>query len=262
MLVLIQLLCGLNFYVCICLQETMSCWISLLPVPIARSSWCKHVLYCTFYVCTISSSVLTIDCFVSMCQALLCWPFFSIVLVLCASFDIGIVHLHIYIYTCVCMRNLYWCEKCPCQIIYCAARFVLWTCMFLFFYRVFKHLIRISKANTSSLALHLLFKSMCIYVHMCTHLKSIWKFCAFTPMYFCVLYLQPRPTAKCIWGCPIGRGAGELNCWGILLKYIPSRAIRPFALKLTLSPDNLGSVAVGQRSARGAKMTAFNIEPH
>ena len=113
MLVLIQLLCGLNFYVCICfswkeeLQETMSCWISLLPVPIARSSWCKHVLYCTFYVCTISSSVYN-DCFVSMCQALLCWPFFSIVLVLCASFDIGIVHLQIYIYihVCVCVISI------------------------------------------------------------------------------------------------------------------------------------------------------------
>ena len=87
MLVLIQPLCGLNFYVCICfswkegLQETMSCWISLLPVPIARSSWCKHVLYCTFYVCTISSSVLTVlfpcvkHCFVDLFSRL---PWFSV----------------------------------------------------------------------------------------------------------------------------------------------------------------------------------------
>lgn len=57
---------------------------------------------------------------------------------------------------------------------------------------------------------------------MCTHLKSIWKFCAFTPMYFCVLYLQPRPAAKCIWGCPIGRGAGELNCWVHTIKGHPA----------------------------------------
>ena len=106
-----------------------------------------------------------------MCQALLCWPFFSIALVLCASFDIGIVHLHIYIYTCVCMRNLYWCEKCPCQIIYCAARFVLWTCMFLFLSRI-----QTPHPHIKGEYLFTCFApAFQIYVYICTYVYTLEK---------------------------------------------------------------------------------------
>ena len=195
MLVLIQLLCGLNFYVCICfswkegLQETMSCWISLLPVPIARSSWCKHVLYCTFYVCTISSSVLTIDCFVSMCQALLCWPFFSIVLVLCASFDIGIVHLHIYIYIHVCV--------CVISIGAKNAHVKLFTVLLDLFCDHACSCFFIAYSNTSSayqrrIPLHLLctcFSNLCVYMYICVH---TWK-----------AYENSARLLQCIFACYI-----------------------------------------------------------
>ena len=69
------------------------------------------------------------------------------------------------------MRNLYWCEKCPCQIIYCAARFVLWTCMFLFLSRI-----QTPHPHIKGEYLFTCFApAFQIYVYICTYVYTLEK---------------------------------------------------------------------------------------